>query len=129
MKKCIRLGKLCNDNKSRQVKMNQVTINFKTIPSYIEELNRILERKEIIRAQRLLIRPNSHEKETKHSIEQLSRNKNGSSKECSVHLPTICNSTYYPKQLKKNLSFCKYKNTMNASFYLKRNRSPTSIKC
>ena len=47
MKKCIRLGKLCNDNKSRHVKMNKVTINFKTIPNYIEELNRILERKEM----------------------------------------------------------------------------------
>ena len=40
MKKCIRLGKLCNDNKSRQVKMNKVTINFKTIPNYIEELRK-----------------------------------------------------------------------------------------
>ena len=129
MKKCIRLGKLCNDDKPRHVKMNKVTINFKIIPNYIEELNRILERKEIIRAQRLLIRPNSQEKETKHSIEQLSRNKNGSCKDSSIHLPTIYNSTYYPKQLKKNLSFCKYKNTMNASIYLKRNRSFISIKC
>ena len=63
MKKCIRLGKLCNEGKSGHVKMNKVTINFKTIPNYIEELNRILERKEIIKAQRLLIRNNSQEKD------------------------------------------------------------------
>lgn len=129
MKKCIRLGKLCNEGKSGHVKMNKVTINFKTIPNYIEELNRILERKEIIKAQRLLIRNNSQEKDNKSYFDKLSRNSRASKEDSPIHLPTICNSTYYPKQLKKNLSFCKYKNSMNASLHLKRNRSFISIKC
>ena len=48
MKGSIKLGSIVKGRAQNRIKLNNVNINFKTIPLYIESENRIMERKEII---------------------------------------------------------------------------------
>ena len=48
MKGSIKLGSIVKGRAQNRIKLNNVNINFKIIPLYIESENRIMERKEII---------------------------------------------------------------------------------